>query len=248
MSKVVGYIFIITLLTVLGCSKKPCDGLDKGVYIYPEVNGKGISFAESFELYNIPEPVLECMSTEGLIESCLTYPHIGLVWTRNSLQQGFDYIEGKCNGFDELWNRGDKIQSLINLYSQLDFERDWEKYSDLDNGLYEFNIIYHELIIAQDEILLDLTDNQKLELFQLVLEKLKIKMLKYQEIGGLGVAGPIAVLSRIMLNDQYLPFLEKYEDNLALMITVELIQGIDKADSEEIITLSDGFLELLKNK
>ncbi|MGC9342170.1 MAG: hypothetical protein ACP5E3_05680, partial [Bacteroidales bacterium] len=220
MKKFLHYLFIIPFLIVLGCSKNPCDDLDNGAYKYPEPETRDKS-ADIYEFFNIPEPILQCISTDGLIESCITYPHIVLVWTRNSLQQGFDYIERKFNGFDELWRRNDKIEALIDLYSQLDFERDWTNYSDAENGKYSFNIIYHEIIIAQEEILTELTDSQKLELFQLVLEKLKIKMLKYQEFGGLGVAGSVAILARIMKNDQYQPFIKKYENSQALMFTVE---------------------------
>ena len=169
-----------------------------------------------------------------------------MIWTRNSLQQGFDYIEDKCNGFEELWMRQDKNQAIIDLYFQLDFERDWTNFTDLENGQFVDNIIRHELILAQDEILMNLTDNQKLELFQLVLEKLKIKKSKSEDFGGFGMAGSIAILSRIMLIDQYPPFLETYEDNWNLMVAVELVGGLDETGSEEIIVLAEEYLTVLK--
>jgi hypothetical protein len=232
------------MILIFGCSKNPCDDLESGIYEYPDATGK--SLEESFEIYKIPDHVLQCISTDGLVQSCISYPEMRMVWTRNSLQQGFDYIENKCNGFEELWRREDKFHAIVDLYKLLDFERDWTKYSDLENGFYEFNIIYHEIIIAQNEILQDLTDSQKIELFELVLEKLKIKFKKYEDFGGLGMAGSVAILSRIMLSDQYPPFLEKYEENWVLMSAVELIAGLDENGSEEIINFSEDYLEHLK--
>jgi hypothetical protein len=232
------------MILIIGCSKEPCDDLESGIYVYPDATGK--SFEETIEIYKIPDQVLQCISTDGLVQTCISYPEMRMVWTRNSLQQGIDYIENICNGFEELWRREDKFYAIIDLYKLLDFERDWTKYSDLENGSYVSNIIYHEIIIAQNEILQDLTDSQKIELFELVLEKLKLKMVKYEDFGGLGMAGSVAILSRIMLSDQYPPFLEKYEENWVLMNAVELIAGLDENGSEEIINFSEDYLEHLK--
>lgn len=238
-------IFFLAIITI-SCSEKLCDDLDSGVYVYPDASGK--SLEEAFQFYKIPEQVLKCISTDGLIQSCIAYPEMRMIWTRNSLQQGFDFIEDKCNGFDELWRRSDKYQALIELYLQLDFEWDWTNYPNSGNGQYFDNILRHELILAQNEILQDLTDNQKLELFQIVLEKLKVKKTTYKNFDGFGVAGSIAILSRVMFNDQYLPFLEKFEDNWDMLVVVELIHGMNVTGNEEVVTLSEDYLEILKNK
>jgi hypothetical protein len=238
-------VIFLTFVT-FSCSKNPCNDLENGIYIYPDAIGK--SLAESFELYKIPGQVLKCISTEGLIKSCLTFPEMRMIWTRNSLQQGFDYIEDKCNGFDELWMREDKNKSLIDLYMQLNFERDWTDFTLLENGEYIDDIIRYELILAQDEVILDLTEQQKLELFQLTLNNQKNKLKSIEYFGGLGVASSQAILSRIMLNDQYQPFLQKYESDLYIKMSVDLIQGLDAEPREQIMTLSEEYLELLKTR
>lgn len=239
-------LILLLLLVVFSCSKNHCDELDNGVYIYPEAKGK--SFEEAIELYKIPEQVLQCISTEGLIKSCLTYPEMRLIWTRNSLQAGIDYIERICNGFDELWMREDKNHALIDLYSLLDFERDWTDYTSLENGRYIDNIIRYELILAQDEILLDLMEQQKLELFQLALENQKYKVKHQEHFGVVGMAGSVAILSRIMHNGQYQPFMEEYENNIDMRIPIVYISGLNEGILEKVMTLSEDFLEILKNK
>jgi hypothetical protein len=237
---------IVIFLTIVtfSCSKNPCDDLESGVYVYPDANGK--SLEENLQLYKIPEQVLQCISTDGLIQSCISYPEMRMIWTRNSLQQGFDFIEDKCNGFDELWIREDKNRCLIDFYKQLNFERNWADYTLLENGQYVDDIIRYELILAQEEVLLDLTEQQKPELFQIVLNNQKTKLKSIEYFGGLGVASSQAILSRIMLNDQYQPFLEKYNTDLYIKMSVDLIQGLDEDSREQIMTLSEEYLALLR--
>lgn len=241
------FLMVISLIIItFSCSKNPCDDLENGVYEYPDASGK--SLEESFHLYKIPEQVLQCISTEGIIKSCLTFPEMRMIWTRNSLQQGFDYIEDKCNGFDELWIREDKNRSLIDLYMQLNFERDWTDFTLLENGGYVIDIISYELILSQEEVLLDLTEQQKLELFQLALNNQETKLKSIEYFGGLGVASSQAILSRIMLNDQYQPFIELYESEWYITMAVDLIQGLDEEITEQIMSLSEEYLELLKTR
>uniref|UniRef100_UPI0032166BA2 hypothetical protein n=1 Tax=uncultured Draconibacterium sp. TaxID=1573823 RepID=UPI0032166BA2 len=239
-------LFMFLLLVVFSCSKNPCDKLENDVYIYPEAKGK--SFEEAIEIYKIPEHVLQCISTEGLIKSCLTYPEMRLIWTRNSLQAGFDYIERLCNGFNELWMREDKSHALIDLYLLLDIEREWTSYTTLENGRYIDNIIRHELILAQDEILLDLTEQQKLALFQLVLENQNLKEKHQKRYGTIGKASSAAILSRIMYNDKYQPLLEEYENSSKMRESVIYITRIYEDTIKKIMTLSEEYLEILKNK
>ncbi|MGC9354453.1 MAG: hypothetical protein ACP5D9_11480 [Mariniphaga sp.] len=245
MNKKLWSLFLI-LLALPGCQEHPCDGLDNGVYKYPVEKAKGKSLEESIEIYKIPDVVLQCISTDGLVKSCITYPEMRMIWTREPLQQGFDYIEGICNGFDELWIRQDKFEALFNIYSRLNIDRDWENFTDVENGRFIFNIIYHEIILAQDEILLNLTSTQKLELFQLAFDNQvsKIELKKYY--GTVGMETSLAILSRIMYNDQYQPFLEEYDSNEILQIHVGYIKILSKDLVDKIMTMADEYLENLK--
>lgn len=238
-------IFLIGLL-VFGCSKDTCKDVDRGVYIYPE-KPSDMSFLDALEFYKIPENVLQCISTDALIQTCISYPEISLIWTRNSLQQGFDYIKKNCNGFEELLNRSDGYSEIVNDYKQLDINRNWNSYSVLENGHYIVNIIYHELFLAQNEILMSLTKDQKIELFQLVLDNQKLKFELREHYGIVGMESSLAILARIMYNDQYQAFMKVYEINELLRLEIALIIILD-SDLVDIITnLSEVYLKTLKN-
>lgn len=245
MNKKLWSLFFI-LLAVSGCQENPCDDLDNGVYNYPVEKAEGKSFEEAIEIYKIPDVVLHCISSGGLIKSCISYPEMRMIWTRNTLQQGFDYIESICNGFDELWIRQDEFEALFDIYSELNINRDWENFTDVENGRFMFNIIYHELVFAQNEILLDLTSKQKLELFQLAFDNQVSKIELEEYYGTVGMATSLAILSRIMYNDQYQPFLEEYDSNETLRVHVEYIRILSKDSVDKILTMANEYLEILK--
>jgi len=234
---------------VIGCKKKDCEDVIDQVYLYPEEEAMGKSFEERTEMFKIPEQTLHCLSTDALIKSCISHPQFVYMWTMSDLQGGFDKVHAMCNGFDELWERGDKVQKLIYLYKQLDFNRDWESYTDFENGMYMDNIVRHELIIAQYEILNNLTSPEKIELFQLVLDNQKKKYaLAHQYWALVGMATTCAILSRIMYLDKYQPLIEEYNNNENMLINVAYILILDSDVVDKTMSLSEDYLKILKSK
>jgi len=234
---------------VIGCKKKDCEEVIDQVYVYPIETAKGKSFDERTEMFKIPEQTLHCLSTDALIKSCISYPEMRVMWTMSDLQGGFDKVNAICNGFNELWGRGDKVQKLIYLYKQLDFKRDWQSFTDLENGMYIDNIVRHELIIAQYEILNDLTAREKMELFQLTLDNQKKKdALAHQYWGLDGMATTCAILNRIMYLDKYQPLIEEYNNNELMLLNVDYILILYSDVVNKTMSLSEDYLKILKSK
>jgi len=164
------------------------------------------------------------------------------------LQDGFDMVEEMCNGYKELWKRDDKYQILIYLYKQMDFNRDWNSFSDLENGIYMDNINRPELIITQYEILKDLTISEKKELFQLALDNQKKKYALQQYWGTVGMETTCAILSRIMYLDHYQPLIEEYNSNELMLIHVSYIKLLRHMDIvNKVMILSEDYLKILKS-
>ena len=230
----------------IGCKKKDCEETIDQVYVYPIEAAKGKTFEERIEMFKIPEQTLHCLSTNALVKSCLDYPEFGLVWAYNSLQQGFDQVSSRCNGFDELWKRGDKFQVLYSLYQQKNPDRgNWDSYTDLENGLYLFDIIYVELIISQYEILHELSVSEKTELFQLVLDNQNKKVDLIQYWGVPGMETTCAILGRIMYLDNYQPLVEEYNNNEMMFRSVAEVLILDYDVVNKIMSLSEDYLKIL---
>lgn len=234
---------------VIGCKKNDCENTIDQPYVYPVEAAKGKPSEERIEMFKISDPVLHCLSTKALTQSCLNYPEISLVWANNSLQRGFDQVSSRCNGFDELWGRGDKFQVLHSLYQQKNIDRvDWDFYTDLENGRYMFDINYTELTISQYEVLHDLSISEKAKLFQLTLEnqKKKVDLIKYW--GVVGMETTIAILGRIMYLDKYEPIVKEYNDNENMFISIAEILILDYDVVTKVMSLSEDYLKILKSK
>jgi hypothetical protein len=215
------------------------------VYIYPEEEANGKSMEETIEIYKIPDPVLNCITTEGLIKTCLAYPEFRIIWIYSSLQEGFDIVESYCNGFGKLWNRTDVCDILIKEYEQLAPEGIDEKWSDLEIGRYMMNIIYYEVIIAQNEILLQLSRSEKFTLFEEAINKNLAKLELIDQYGIIGMQSSLAILSRIMFNDNYTPFMSELP-NEQLQFHIEMIDIRNPELIDLILNHAENYLSLLK--
>lgn len=239
-------IFLLGLF-ISGCSKDTCKDVDRGAYIYPE-KPDGITFHEAVEFYKIPEDIVRCMYTEELFQTCISYPEIRLFWTGvRGLQDGFDMVKGYCNGFEELLNRRDAYSVIVNAYKELKIEGDWSSWTDLEIGRYICNIINYEVFLAQNEILKSLTQAQKIDLINLTLNNLNLKFNLIKYYGYVGMGSSLAILSRIMVNDNYEPFMNEYANKEYLRIQI-LTMNIYDSDSFELITkFSEEYLKTLEN-
>ena len=115
--------FCLLLYLILGCSKHEIEDdyyksnaqVDytpwavEDAYIFPELPQEWAPPYETKEkryaALQIPEDILVKMSTEGLLETCLTWPYwIDLHVTLPDYQSAFEYMVRRFNGYPELLN------------------------------------------------------------------------------------------------------------------------------------------------
>jgi hypothetical protein len=124
----------------------------------------------------IPDGVLNTISTAGLLETCLNFPYIIDIFWGNDYQQGFEALLAEFNGFRELLKRPDLINTLLGKYSRMSKEvAEKQMRSDMEKGMFSFRHLVLEFILAQDMVLENLNEEQDRYLFMLSFEHTKIE-------------------------------------------------------------------------
>lgn len=171
--------------------------------------------------YNVPEEILKTMSTKGLVETCLSYPEFGLIFTRNNLQHGYAYLFSIFNGFRELEHRLDMGEELLIVYSKLNPER-INDYTTLEQkGGYSFQFTYLELILSQKPIMETMNDELRKKLTSLALEVYEGKKKLQHEYAMFGLSNSALVLAMILDVSNNQIFSQKRDADLAIRNLLE---------------------------
>ena len=171
----------------------------------PEEWGKLRSLKKKLEVCQVPEEILETMSTEGLIETCLAYPLFSNMMYQNSLQDGFCQLVDGFNGLRELLSREDGAPLLLQKYLKL----------SLDNvkNVDEFGsirLIYFEFMLANPQVISKLSEEEKEALLDRAMKLIALKSQRYAET--FSVTSSALVASQVLLEDT--EFAAAIEDNL----------------------------------
>lgn len=153
-------------------------------------------YSKRFELLNIPDNLLKAISTEELVKSCLNYPEFRLVFTRNDLQSGYNYIRSMFNGFVELETRADAGKELMKVYVGYKPDGFDLNSTDLEIGKFMSKITYIETLIAQTEILNKFNPTDLRELLSLSSQKYKQKKDQQKFYGGVGLQTTALIMAR----------------------------------------------------
>ena len=207
----------------------PCSQLVDGVYQYPtEPPDPSLTNAQKMEYWNIPEDVLPCLETDGLVETCCNYPDLWLCFTAGTygLISGYDLLSRYLRGIGELESRTDAIQSLLNKYISLDTTQigSWASF-------------FIELSLGRDSIILHSNTEQKKTVVLELLTKQLLKQELNKPVGVFYSEGTIYSMARIMYRDNFEPFLDIYEANNKIQLLIGY--GAYYHDEDVINTIVD---------
>jgi len=206
------------------------------------------SYDEKLNAYNIPETLLKNMNTSDLVQTCLNYPEFRLIMTRNSLQQGYDYIKSIFNGFRELEKRSDAGKELIEQYKNL-YPSDIKKFdTPVKRGGFAFKLTYIEIMLAQKPILLTLDVNSKKELIKAGISNFEMIEKMPENYGTFGLITPALVLGRLLETNNLAEFSTKISADSKLRWFVDKSIVDDTATLTYIVTNSKTYLKQLENE
>jgi hypothetical protein len=241
-------VLIFFLVLSSGCNKKsPCKDLQNGIFLSPELPANQTMTGDQVDNYlDMPKDIAECISTEGLIESILNYPFVGLISAGLTEQSGYVLLKSKYRGLSELEKRGDRGKCLLQKYQSrdpLDFDKSW---SDVKIGKYILQGIYLEVILSQ---YINLRDLDTLGIKNMFLRSLEVYDLENTEPDYFGYAGlslTTATLARIMLINNYEPFVSLYNTDDIVFSFTEVYRPDDPSLIEFIHTMALEYSKTIK--
>lgn len=154
--------------------------LSQTEWVYPVKPGspewkKFNSHEEMVAACQIPDDILEKMSTKQLVQTWIDFPLRFDIFAFNTMQIGFDNQVKICNGLRELLKRDDAGKEVFVAYKKLDPLNIEDEWSNIQKSMYRFNINHIEFLLSQQLVLKKLTENEKKEIIRLALGNLEKK-------------------------------------------------------------------------
>lgn len=129
---------------------------------------------EMMEACQLPQQMLDTISTEGLIKLCYDYPLHSIYLAYNNQSEGINVITSNFNGFDELKNRPDAAEKLIYFYDNL-YLPVYLSASSNENDFTILKLNYIENILASNLLPEIQSLENKEKLGQAIQKKIQLK-------------------------------------------------------------------------
>ncbi len=239
----VGKIFSLSLLTVnLLASQEVEKDFNGRVYEFPIVKGNQ---QEREKAYQLPDSILYEFSTEELLETCLNYPFIGLIYFFNDLPTGLSSVYNQFNGFQELINREDATETLIDKYIYLNLQI---QNLDAINAQTKMQVItkctFIQYLIRITDVKIGLTSEKVLIIIYEILKTMNyIDKEKYSTI--FLFQSSLGLLVRMMEGRDFNPITTKMEDD-QFRHELRYLQ-FSHQNTQTIIIDAHNFLNINKN-
>jgi len=227
---------------------KEIDSLAAALWDYPIKRGTEewyrLTPQERIEALQVPEEVLEKITTEKLVELVITFPSYINFAAWESPQRGFEALVERYNIFEPLLLSKDAGKYLLAAYK--DAGMTGFRTLPYSNGGWTNQLDYLELLLAQKEILQSLTPEEKFELLLEARQKFSEKIDNESFASLPGVASTLRIMIRIL-------YIEEYPDLAAssnIQTTIRFIESgsfMDAPPFDEIIIITDNYINE-KNK
>lgn len=210
------------------------------VYTYPVVPGtpEWAEIQTGEEMYGVtqlPDSVLQAISTEGLVETILNYPLLLRMTAWPTYQRGVESIMELFNGFHELSRRSDGSAALLARYERMNPTCYRGLKSETEIGKHTLDYAIFEAILAQEDFLSKLSAEQKDRLLQLALEDYAEKKQHPDIYSIFNLKSTAIIMARLMDMEKYPPFLKAMQQDDYLKVFVESIELQGKVETIETV-------------
>jgi hypothetical protein len=202
---------------------------------------------ERFNAMQIPSKLLKSMSTENLIITCINYPAFGHYTAFNNIQDGISRTIKNFNGLRELLFRQDAPSKMLSVYSELYVSKNDIKISknDIKNIITDFwgiRICYFELLLAKDEIIGKLNDEEKITLIKEVKKKISERVENEEQNSLFSIQPCLLIIAKILDESNYMDFQKKKKENtdIEILLNTGSVQNLSLVSS--LIEMADNYI------
>lgn len=158
-------------------------------------------YPKRLELLNIPTEIVTNISTKQLVKSCLNYPQIELIFTRNDLITGISYVSTLFNGFLELSRRKDAGTELMRRYQSFE-PFDYQTMEKSAQIRYKKDFIIIELLLSSPVILKNMNKMERIELLKESYKMYEAKAKYWDKFYSEQISPNLLVMARILEIDE----------------------------------------------
>jgi len=126
---------------------------------------------EMVEACQIPDDVLNKLSTQELVKIILDYPLLFDYMASNDERKGISFMIENFNGLKELSKRKDGTSELIRIYSEYPILSGKIPFDIAKKTDYPYKIQFLEILIADDVFMAQLNNNEIIGLGKIVINK-----------------------------------------------------------------------------
>lgn len=214
-----------------------------GSYIYPVERSEKKLFELGWERYYdtcmVPSNILNHLTDQGIIESCLNYPPFFNIFYFDNYQDGFNHILEESNVFDGLFARRNISGKLISRYQSFEVDS-----FNLSNFLQKgtTSLFYLEIILAQNQIIKRLSIIEKREIIKEAFQKYEYREMVLNEELFSSIASALLV-GRIFKTIQYDEFMKTLLQDQSLNTFLEKGAFYDTTSASKIFYYSREYLK-----
>jgi hypothetical protein len=215
---------MILIFVLSGCEKTSEGELEDGclVFEYSDTYQYPLN-PDTREALQIPDDILETISTEGLLESLLNHPYFMDFAAYDSHQLGFNHLSYWSPGIGVLLRRPDFFSVILDRYQNMDMDCE-AYYPPIYSDVLQYAFPSIEIFIVQDELIDKLDSTEIHLLFETVRE---VNLLKIDRVSlfYMGQMESTALMGKILLKVNYSPFVEFYNEHEQISRFVEYIEN-----------------------
>lgn len=241
------FIFLMSSITIFG---QEINDFGNDEYIFPVKPGstewKSKTTAENLKSCQIPENILKTISTEGLVKTCLNYPFLGDFMYFDNLQIGISRVVENFNGLQELLLRKDTGKKLYKLYKTLNLEK-IDNYSEKEKGRYSIKLTRIEMLLAQNEILSNLSVEEKNLIIKECLNKYYIENSSPDIYSNFSKTTLLFLLTKSFITIENCKLKNEISTNNDLKIFIDKASIYNEILINNIIQEAEAYMSSLKN-